>query len=160
MDSRPPPEADDAPDVDDWTAALPQTDHVQRFFRNTNWEGTSLGPLRDWSQALRTFVGFVFADSRAACLWWGADYVAIYNEEFIPLCAGVHPMLMGQSYARAMPEIWPAISALFVNSRRTGRGNNVSSATPLLVERNGYTEEAYFSGSFVPVGPAHEPDGF
>ena len=53
----------------DWTEDLPKTDHV-RFFRNTDWSKTSLGPLNTWSPTLRLFTGFVLADSRAACLWW------------------------------------------------------------------------------------------
>lgn len=53
----------------DWTEDLPKTDHV-RFFRDTDWSKTSLGPLNTWSPTLRLFTGFVLADSRAACLWW------------------------------------------------------------------------------------------
>lgn len=144
----------------DWSDGLPQTDHI-RFFRSINWAHTRLGPLRDWSPNLRLFTGFVLADSRAACLWWGPDdLTAIYNEHFVPLSADVHPALMGSTYSQSFPELWPHISALFKESRRIGAGQNVSSATPLLVERNGYREEAFFSGSFVPIGPAHQPEGF
>lgn len=53
----------------DWTEDLPKTDHV-RFFRETDWSKSSLGPLSTWSPTLRLFTGFVLADSRAACLWW------------------------------------------------------------------------------------------
>jgi hypothetical protein len=143
----------------DWTDDLPQSDHV-RFFRDTNWARTSLGPLSGWSATLRLFTGFVFADSRAACLWWGPEYVAIYNEGFQYMCASVHPALMGRTYADGFPEIWPYISALFAESIKTGKGQNVSSASPLLVERRGYREEAYFSGSFSPIGSTHRPLGF
>jgi hypothetical protein len=146
-------------DYDDWTAALPQTAHV-RFFRNTNWARTSLGPLSDWSPTLRLFTGFVLADARAACLWWGPDLVAIYNEAYAPLAAQVHPTLMGSTFIQGYPDLWPAISAYFDKCRRTGRGVNYSSASPTLVERKGWTEEAFFSGSFTPLGPAHQPEGF
>ncbi|KAF2855382.1 hypothetical protein T440DRAFT_152743 [Plenodomus tracheiphilus IPT5] len=168
----PPPDADnvggarvistdghDDPKEYDWTAQLPQTDHV-RFFRSIDWAHSGLGPLKDWSTNLRLFTGFVLADSRAACLWWGPDSIAIYNEHFAPMSAEVHPTLMGSTYAQGFPEIWPYISALLEESRRTGGGQNVSAAAPLLVERNGYKEEAFFSGSFIPVGPAHQPEGF
>ncbi len=53
----------------DWTEDLPKTDHV-RFFRETDWSKSKLGPLNTWSPTLRLFTGFVLADSRAACLWW------------------------------------------------------------------------------------------
>ncbi|KAF9692005.1 hypothetical protein EKO04_010164 [Ascochyta lentis] len=143
----------------DWTGDLAQTDHV-RFFRNTDWNRNGLGPPKDWDSTLRLFTNFVFADSRAACLWWGPEYVAIYNESFAPLCHGVHPTLMGSTYAEGFPEIWPHICAMFQESSRTGVGQNVTSDTPLLVERNGWREEAFFSGSFIPIGPPHHPLGF
>lgn len=143
----------------DWTQDLPQTAHVD-LLRATDWARNGLGPLDAWGDTLRLFTGFVMADSRAACLWWGPSAVAIYNQHFVPLCARVHPMLMGSTYAEGLPELWPAISGLFEESKRTGLGQNVSSNEPLLVERNGWKEEAFFSGSFVPIGPTHQPLGF
>jgi hypothetical protein len=143
----------------DWTEDLPQTDHM-RLFRQTDWISNGLGPPRDWDPTLRLFVNFVQADSRAACLWWGPDYVAIYNEAFVPLCHLVHPALMGSTYAQGFPELWPHIRLLFEEGIRTGLGQNVTSDTPLLVERNGWKEEAFFTGSFVPIGPPHDPLGF
>jgi hypothetical protein len=143
----------------DWTQDLPQSPHVD-LFRATDWARNGLGPFDTWSDTLRLFTGFVMADSRAACVWWGPDAVAIYNKHFVPLCASIHPMLMGSTYAEGLPELWPDISGLFEESKRIGEGQNVSSTEPLLVERNGWREEAFFSGSFVPIGPAHQPLGF
>jgi signal transduction histidine kinase/PAS domain-containing protein len=152
-------DAHDAHDARDWAAALPQTAHV-RFFRDTNWARTPLGPLSTWSPTLRLFTGFVLADARAACLWWGPEYIAIYNEHYAPLAAQVHPTLMGAPFTQGYPELWPSISRYFDKCRRTGAGVTYSSATPTLVERKGWTEETFFSGSFTPIGPAHAPEGF
>lgn len=55
----------------DWTLDLPQTAHV-RFFRETDWSRSALGPLQGWDDTLRVFVRLVLADSRAACIWWYA----------------------------------------------------------------------------------------
>jgi PAS domain-containing protein len=144
----------------DWTASLPQTDHI-RFFRNTNWAATSLGPLETWNHSLRLFAGFVLADSRAACLWVLPDYTAIYNEAYAELAAQVHPTLMGSTFISGYPELWPFISTYFDECRRTGAGVNYSSAAPTLVDRNGWREETFFSGSFTPVGPnSNQPLGF
>jgi PAS domain S-box-containing protein len=160
----PPPDEDDfaplsmSPANDDWAARLPQTEHT-RFFRTTNWASTALGPLEKWSPTLQLFAGFVLADSRAACLWWGNELTAIYNEAYAPLAAHAHPSLMGSTFQLGYPYL-PQISTYFDECRRTGAGVTYSSATPLLVERNGWKEEAFFSGSFTPVGPPGEPLGF
>jgi hypothetical protein len=58
--------SDESPD---WTVVLPDTAHVC-FFRGRDWARTPLGPLRAWSRTLRLYTRMMFADSRAACLWW------------------------------------------------------------------------------------------
>jgi hypothetical protein len=66
---------------DNWADSLPSTDHV-RFFRSIDWAATHLGPLNRFSTALRLHTFTVFADSRAACLYWlvffqSKDYVIV-----------------------------------------------------------------------------------
>ena len=146
---------------DDWTANLPQTQHVQ-FFRSTDWSQTSLGPLKEWHSSLRLFTTLVLADSRPACLWWGpiANLTAIYNAHYAPLAGALHPKLMGSTFMEGYPDLWPSISVYFEEAMRTGSGQNYSSATPLIVERKGWQEEAFFSGSFVPLGVPNQIQGF
>jgi hypothetical protein len=143
----------------DWTQNLGETDHV-RLFRDTDWTRNGLGPYKSWEPTLQLFTNLVFADPRAACLWWGPEYVGIYNEAFSEVCQEVHPALMGSTYQDIFPEIWPHINAMFEESKKTGIGQNVTSEAPLLVERNGWKEEAFFSGSFIPIGPPSRPLGF
>lgn len=146
----------------DWTAALPQTDHI-RFFRNTDWSRSLLGPLHTWSPTLRLFATYVLVDSRAGCLWWGDDITkltAIYNEHYAPLAAGAHPRLMGSIFQDGYPELWSVISPYFEQAKRTGAGVNYSSDFSTLVERHGYREEAFFSGGFVPTGMPGAVEGF
>lgn len=145
--------------LQDWTADLPPTEHVH-FFRKTDWAHSALGPLQDWSATLRLFTTFVLADSRAACLWWGPSLVAVYNEAYAPLAAQKHPSLMGSAFRESYPDLWPSISAYFDQCKQTGAGVGYSSSEPLLVERKGWKEETYFSGSFTPIGPPAYPHGF
>jgi hypothetical protein len=154
----PPPEDVDSSlsmpsDDRDWTASLPQTDHVH-FFRNTDWARTNLGPLKSWSPTLRLFASYVLSDSRAACLWWGEidNLTAIYNESYAQLAADAHPKLMGSIFQEGYPDLWLSIRQYFEQAKSTGTGVNYSSAVSTVVERNGYREEAFFSGGFVPVG--------
>ncbi|KAF2470863.1 uncharacterized protein BDR25DRAFT_342712 [Lindgomyces ingoldianus] len=145
----------------DWTEDLPQTDHV-RFFRTTDWSKSKLGPLTEWSPTLRLFTRMLFADSRAACLWWGPDLVAIYNEAYMPLSGQVHPKLMGSTFINAYPDLWDGIQPFFDRARATGVASDHSAASALMVERLGWREEAFFTGNFVPIGggPTTLPEGF
>ncbi|KAF9691844.1 hypothetical protein EKO04_009985 [Ascochyta lentis] len=165
----PPPDSEDVATLNmprggnaiehDWTEDLPKTDHV-RFFRETDWSSSSLGPLSTWSPTLRLFTGFVLADSRAACLWWGKDLVAVYNEHYAPLACKAHPQLMGSTFRKGFPELWSSIEPIFEQCKTTAAGVNYSSAESLIVERKGWREETFFNGNFVPVGPAYAPEGF
>jgi hypothetical protein len=157
----PPPMSSDNGRAYDWTASLPQSDHIT-FFRTTDWSRTSLGPLNSWSPTLRLFASYVLSDSRGACLWWGdiSNLTAIYNEAYAPLAAGVHPKLMGSVFQEGYPDLWPSISQYFIQAKRTGTGVNYSSATATIVERKGYKEEAFFSGGFVPVGMPGAIEGY
>jgi len=56
-------------DAKDWTLQLPDTDHV-RYFREKDWSTSALGPPELWEPTLQLFVKQLFADSRAACIWW------------------------------------------------------------------------------------------
>ncbi|KAH9863716.1 hypothetical protein J1614_009648 [Plenodomus biglobosus] len=165
----PPPE--DGPDASlmgmppgalrDWTLDLPQTDHVC-FFRETNWARSKLGPLQHWSPSLRLFTRFVLADSKPTCLWWGPveHLTAIYNSHYAALAGPLHPRLMGATFMDGYPDLWPSVSVYFATAKKTRLGQSYPSAVSTIVERKGWKEEAFFSGSFVPVGGCPEAEGF
>ncbi|CAO2648280.1 Nn.00g075470.m01.CDS01 [Neocucurbitaria sp. VM-36] len=133
----------------DWTEALPQTDHVC-FFRSVDWAQTALGPIQQWDTALRMYTHMVMSDSRAATLYWGPNQIAIYNASFVPLAAAAHPLLMGQPFAFGFPELDPFIRPLFEEGMWSGQAQDVVEA-PMMVERSGYREEAFFTGNFTPI---------
>ncbi|KAK6596286.1 hypothetical protein QC760_006210 [Botrytis cinerea] len=137
------------PNPADWTSDLPDSDHVQ-FFKNTNWAATHLGPLESWGLALRLHTFTTFADSRPACLYWGPERVAIYNQNFIQMSGKTHPALMGKPFELAFPEIWTDIKGVFMHAETTKLAADVNEI-PLMVERSGFKEETYFTGSFNPV---------
>ncbi|TGO23493.1 hypothetical protein BPAE_0130g00110 [Botrytis paeoniae] len=133
----------------DWTSDLPNSEHVQ-FFKDTNWAATHLGPLESWGLALRLHTFTTFADSRPACLYWGPERVAIYNENFIEMSGKTHPALMGKPFELAFPEIWNDIKGVFIHAETSKLAADVNEI-PLMVERSGFKEETYFTGSFNPV---------
>jgi len=146
-------------DEDDWSLLIPDSPHV-RFFRETDWASTFLGPIKRWDHALRLNVFTVLADSRAACVYWGAHRVAIYNEAFIPLAGKTHPMLMGATFKQGFPEIWQHFEQVFNLAEFTGQASIVNDME-MFVERNGFLEEAFFNGNFIPLrGDTGKIEGF
>ncbi|KAA8570726.1 hypothetical protein EYC84_000121 [Monilinia fructicola] len=135
--------------TDDWTQELPDSEHAQ-FFRAVDWAATPLGPLESWRISLRLHTLTTFSDSRPACLYWGPQRVAIYNERFIEMAGKTHPMLMGRPFELAFPEIWNDIRGVFLRAETSKVSVDVNEI-PLMVERGGYKEESYFTGNFNPV---------
>jgi PAS domain S-box-containing protein len=142
-----------------WTDCIPKTEH-NALFLAYNFATTTLGPKSEWSPVLRAYVTMVFADSRGACLYWGSDKVAIYNEGFAVSCEGAHPFLMGHGFAEAFPELSVNMKPVFQLASTTGRAVNVDNIQ-LFLNRNNYLEEAYFVGQFIPIrGENGEVEGF
>lgn len=136
----------------DWTripisAALPR--HVQ-FARSIDWASTALGPIENWAFDLRAMCNLIMGSPHPAAMYWGDEFIAIYNEAYILLAGQKHPQLMGQSYKAAWAEIWPEIEGVFNNAKNSGQ-STMKDDDCLFIKRNGFLEESYFSWSIIPL---------
>ncbi|KAF1998991.1 hypothetical protein P154DRAFT_405142, partial [Amniculicola lignicola CBS 123094] len=57
---------------------------------------------------------------------------------------------MGQSFGFGFPELLPFIGPMFHEGVRSGVAQDVIEA-PMMVQRNGYKEETFFTGNFTPI---------
>ena len=139
-----------------WTALLPKTDHVRFALENAP---QSLGPVSEWSSALRFYTAMLFADSRPACLYWGPERIAIYNERFCEPCGEAHPKLMGKPLKSGFPSVWEDVRSIFDQAAATGETQDVD-RIPLSPVRRGFVEETYFTAQFIQLrGDGGEIDG-
>lgn len=93
----------------------------------------------------------VMGSPHPAAMYWGEEYVAIYNEAYIVIAGNKHPTLMGQSYKAAWAEIWEdQIEGAFREARESGQAT-MKDDDCLFIVRNGFLEETYFSWSIVPL---------
>jgi PAS domain-containing protein len=83
-------------------------------------------------------------------IWWGPELVNLYNDGYRPMLGQRHPNALGKSAAVAWSEIWdpvgPQTDAVLYEGRATWNEERL-----LVLERNGYPEEAYFTFSYSPV---------
>jgi len=142
-----------------WTDCIPKTKH-NAIFLECDYGQTTLGPTSEWGLSLRAYTTMVFADSRGACIYWGPNKVAIYNESFAVMCEKVHPFLMGHGFNEAFPELTQYIAPVFDAAVSKGTTMDIGDLQ-LFVNRNGYLEETYFVGQFIPLrGDSGEIEGF
>jgi hypothetical protein len=112
------------------------------------WSRTSLGPLHEWSPALRMVLTTLLECPVPSALIWGPQLISFYNDAYIPLL-GNKPFSLGRSFLDIWPEasqvIGPQIEAAFIGD--AGRFENVR----FMLDRGKGPEEAYVDYSFSPV---------
>lgn len=136
----------------DWTK-IPLSDNLPehiRFAKSVDWASTPLGPMEEWSQDLIAMSNMVMGSPHPACIYWGPQYVCIYNAAYIDLAGQKHPSLMGMRYMDAWSEIWDEVKPAFDNAWCSGQAT-MKQENHLFINRHGFLEETFFSWSLVPL---------
>ena len=138
-------------DDEDWLTAVADGSEMGRAVRGFDWSSTPLGPLALWPQGLRTAVTICLTTRFPAMIVWGPELTKIYNDGYRPtLGTEKHPGALGAPAAQVWPEVWDEIGPLFDSVLRTG-APSWDEDLPLLVQRNGFVEECFFTFSYSPL---------
>ena len=121
-----------------------------KLVRSIDWSNTSVGPQSTWPQTLWTSIDICLNSRFPMFIWWGRDLTLFYNDGYKPLLGGRHPHAMGSAARKVWPEIWPSLSPL-VDSVMNNGVATWSEDERLMVQRNGYEEECYFTFSYSPI---------
>ncbi|MBD1813930.1 ATP-binding protein [Microcoleus vaginatus DQ-U2] len=120
------------------------------LMRSHNWSQTPLGAVETWPQSLRTIVPLVLNSRFPMVIWWGKELVLLYNDAWQPILGTKHPKALGRPGQEVWSEIWDIIGVQLNSVLETGHAT-WSDDTLLLVDRYGYTEEAFFTYSYSPI---------
>jgi signal transduction histidine kinase/DNA-binding NarL/FixJ family response regulator len=131
----------------EWLAAAGETGAL---IRSMDWSSTPLGPLRSWTQSLRSAVGICLGSRFPIVLYWGPDRVVLYNDSYAEILGKKHPWALGRPCREVWSEIWDVIAPMLDGVMSRGEAT-WSDDQVLFLERRGYREECYFSFSFSPV---------
>jgi PAS domain S-box-containing protein len=120
--------------------------------RAYDWSRTSLGDPATWPQSLLTTVGIVLQSRFPMILWWGADYIQIYNDAYRASLGadGLHPSALGQPGAACWGDRWPGILER-INTLRNGGDGTWTEDQAIGINRNGHLEEGYWTSSYSAV---------
>jgi signal transduction histidine kinase len=118
-----------------------------------DWSSTPLGPVSTWSEALRMTVRLLLRNRFPLLLFWGADFVQLYNDAYLPILGAKHPRAMSRRGAECWSEIWhivgPMIQAPFSGEPATGSDDLL-----VLIDRKGFLEECHFKFAYSPIPDA------
>jgi PAS domain S-box-containing protein len=125
---------------------------MARRVREFEWANTPLGPVENWSPALKWTVGLVLASGFSKALRWGPDLVLIYNDAYRPILGEKHPAALGKPLREAWSEIYGELGPLNEDILAGRRPAFFAEDLPWRVQRRGSEwEDTRFTLSYSPV---------
>ena len=117
--------------------------------RDFDWAATVLGPPEHWPRTLKTCLSILLASRQPMWVWWGPELINFYNDPYLSIIGAKHPGALGQPARKVWAEIWDQIRERIAAAMQ-GEAS-YSEAELLVMQRNGYPEETYYTFSFSPV---------
>jgi hypothetical protein len=115
----------------------------------TDWSATPLGPVERWSPTVRTAAALCLTSRVPMALVMAPHLVMLYNDAFSGLLGRRHPAALGGRWDEVWADVWPVIGPL---TERTLAGQaTFFEDLPLVMTRNGFEEETWFTFSYSPV---------
>jgi signal transduction histidine kinase len=130
-------------------AGAPATE-TGRLLLATDWAATPLGAMEGWPLSLRIAVSICLNSRFPMFVWWGPSLINIYNDAYRPMLGKRHPQAFGQPARECWADIWdvlgPEAEEVMVHGRATWNERGL-----LVMERNGFPEETWFTWSYSPI---------
>ncbi|MGH8322925.1 MAG: diguanylate cyclase domain-containing protein, partial [Steroidobacteraceae bacterium] len=103
-----------------------------------------------WPQSLLSTVSICLSTRFPVAIYWGSQYILLYNDAWIPLEGGRHPAALGRPAPQVRPEIWDFIAPSFERAFRDGEAMSAESQL-FASARHGYIEECYLDYGISPI---------
>lgn len=137
----------------------PSEGEAARLIRAHDWAATPLGHPSQWSASLRVVVRLMLANRFPHLLWWGPDYIQIYNDHYIPILGSKHPQqALGKPFRECWHEVFDILGPL-VDKPFNGGPATWTEDIELIVRRHGFPEESHFIFAYSPVPDDSAPRG-
>ncbi len=117
--------------------------------RAFDWASTPLGPCDAWPPSLKSISHLVVTSKQPMCFWWGPHLTKIYNDAYVPILGARADRALGRPFKDVWPDVWPDVLPL-VRRALAGEGT-WNEDMPLLMTRNGYSEQTYWTFSYSPL---------
>jgi signal transduction histidine kinase/DNA-binding response OmpR family regulator len=114
------------------------------------WADSPLGPAESWPQNLKTCIRIILTSRQPMFVWWGDALINLYNDAYRSILGGKHPWAMGRPASEVWKEIWNQVGPR-ASATMAGNEGTYDEALMLIMERNGYPEETYYTFSYSPI---------
>ena len=120
------------------------------LIRALDWSTTGLGPTAAWPAHLKAAINLMLPAQAQIVLFWGPEFIALYNDAYAPTIGEKHPRALGRPARESWTELWDDLEPLLRRVRESGE-TVVAKDRPFYIERHGYPENVYFDISYSPV---------
>lgn len=123
---------------------------VGALMRTIDWSATPVGPPDGWPQSLVSILSICLSTRFPIAVYWGPQFILLYNDAWIPLEGNRHPASLGRPASEVLVEAWEILRPSF---HRAFFGGEASAAERQFVasSRHGYIEECYFDYGISPI---------
>ena len=122
---------------------------VGALMRAHDWSQSPLGHPSAWPTSLRTVVDLLLRSRFPMFVAWGGELGFLYNDAYAEILGAKHPDAIGRRFSEIWSEIWTDISPL-IDAAMAGQAT-YREDLPLVMNRKGYDEQAWFTFSYSPV---------
>jgi PAS domain S-box-containing protein len=123
---------------------------MAEVIRAHDWTLTPLGPLEDWSEELLLSANLMLSCAFPSLVFWGKEWVQLYNDAFIPLLTERHPSGLGQMAQECWWDAWQIVGP---NLKRVMHdGETVFHENTLVpIVRDGRLQDIWWTYSYSPI---------
>ena len=115
-----------------------------------DWSTTALGHPDTWPQSLVSTLSVCLSTRFPIAIYWGPEYILLYNDAWIALEGGRHPVALGRPVHEVSPESWEVLAPSFARAFHHGETSSAERQF-FASRRHGYVEECYFDYSISPI---------
>lgn len=126
---------------------------MARLIGSFDWSRTSIGPVTQWPQHLRSAVDIMLGADLQIVMFWGPQFLALYNDAYAPTIGDKHPHALGRPAREYWAELWTDLEPLLKRVLETGETVSAKDR-PFYIERGRGPETVYFDISYSPVHDA------
>ncbi len=114
-----------------------------------DWSTSPIGYPDTWPEALRSAVSLMLPNKQIMFVAWGPELVFLYNDAYRPVFGKKHPWALGRPFREIWSEVWDEVAPLVETA--LGGEATWSEDLHLVLERNGYPEDCWFTFSYSPA---------
>jgi PAS domain S-box-containing protein len=138
------------PEDRNWAWSLIDGGEMGARIHSFDWSETPLGPIGEWPQSLREAVSLCVRSRFQLAIYWGPHLILLYNDAERDILGSMHPRVLGRPASEVLADIWDVVGPQLHNVLATGEATwSVDEA--LLLNRNGFPEEGFFTYSYSPI---------